>query len=443
MKKVLALFLALMMVLSLFTACAKQETTTTAEPTPAETETEAEQTTEEAPAASGEDIVINFLGAQYSDKTEPYLKQVCTDFEAANPGIKVNLEIVGWDNISSRATALVGAGQAPDIYNGGSASEYVPDGLLYNIKYIVSEELQADFYPSFLDNNRDIDDGEVYAVPYLASVRALYCNAKIFKEVGIENPPKTWTEVEEACQKINDFYNGDVYAWGIDATTTEGQTMVAYYGWSNGGGYVDDDFNYTINCDANVEGYEWAYKLYENGWTNKNPSMETRDDMQKLFAENKMAMLVTACFFPALYPDTEMLIGEIPYNDANCSSSSTLGVQDGLMMFNGSAKGGEDSPEKKEAIKKFLDFFFDADRYVQFMINEGLLPSTQSGAKRLAEIAPEQAAYIDILAGAKFYARNLVDWRDVMANLIANEQEMFAGNMTAKEALDATQAEIG
>lgn len=38
MKKVLALFLALMMVLSLFTACAKQETTTTAEPTPAETE---------------------------------------------------------------------------------------------------------------------------------------------------------------------------------------------------------------------------------------------------------------------------------------------------------------------------------------------------------------------------------------------------------------------
>lgn len=39
MKKVLALFLALMMVLSLFTACAKQETTTTAEPTPAETDT--------------------------------------------------------------------------------------------------------------------------------------------------------------------------------------------------------------------------------------------------------------------------------------------------------------------------------------------------------------------------------------------------------------------
>ena len=445
MKKVLALILALTLVLSMFAACGKQEAPKTEEPAPAKEEIveKTEEKAEEAPAASGEDIVINFLGAQYSDKTEPYLKQVCADFEAANPGIKVNLEIVGWDNISTRATALIGAGQAPDIYNGGSASEYVPDGLLYNVKDICSDELLADFYPAFLDNNRDVGDGEVYAVPYLASVRALYCNAKIFEEVGIESAPKTWSEVEEACQKITDYYNGDVYAWGIDATTTEGQTMMAYYGWSNGGGYVDEDYNWTINSPANVEGYEWAYKLYQNGWTNKNPSMETRDDMQKLFAENKLAMLVTACFFPALYPDTEMIIGEIPYNDKNVSSSSTLGVQDGLMMFNGDAKGGEDSPEKKEAIKKFLDFFFEADRYVQFMINEGLLPSTQSGTKRLAELSPEQSAYVDILAGAKFYARNLVDWNEVTRNLIANEQEIFAGNMTAQEALDATQAEIG
>ncbi|MDO4487528.1 MAG: extracellular solute-binding protein, partial [Eubacteriales bacterium] len=406
------------------------------------TQAATEAKTEAAPAATGEDIVITFLGAQYSDKTEPYIKEVIADFEAANPGIKVNLEIVGWDNIGQRATALVGAGQAPDIYNGGSASEYVPDGLLYNVKDICSDELLADFYPSFLDNNRNIDDGEVYAVPYLASVRALYCNAKIFNEVGIENPPKTWAEVEETCKKITDFYNGDVYAWGIDATTTEGQTMMAYYGWSNGGGYVDKDFNWMINDPKNVEAYEWAYKLYQNGWTNKNPAMETRDDMQKLFAENKLAMLVTACFFPALYPDTEMIIGEIPYNPANCSASSTLGVQDGLMMFNGKAKGGEDSPEKVAAIKKFLDFFFEGDRYVQFMINEGLLPSTKSGAEALAARAPEQAAYIDILAGAKFYARNLVEWKEVTSNLIAYEQEIFAGNMTAQEALDAVQAEI-
>lgn len=439
MKKFLALTLALIMVLSLFAGCGSKEVSTD-EPAKETQTTETPKT--EAPADSDEDIVITFLGAMYSDKTEPYLKSVCEAFEAQNPGIKINLEIVGWDNISTRAAALIGAGQAPDIYNGGSASEYVPDGLLYNVNDICSEELLADFYPQFLENNTDINDGQIYALPYLASVRALYCNKAIFDEVGITEAPTTWTEVEAACEKIDAYYNGEVYSWGIDATTTEGQTMMAYYGWSNGGGFVDEDYNYIFNCDANVEGYEWAYSLYENGWTNQNPSLETRDDMQKLVVEGKMAMLVTACFFPSLYPETELIVGTIPYNDANVSSSSTLGVQDGLMIFNGTATGKEDTPERKAAISKFLDFFYAPENYTQFMINEGMLPATQAATELLVEQNPDQAAYLDVLAGAKFYARNLTSWREAMTTLITYEQEMLAGNMTAKEALDAAQAEV-
>ncbi len=439
MKKFLALTLALIMVLSLFAGCGSKEVSTD-EPAKETQTTETLKT--EAPADSDEDIVITFLGAMYSDKTEPYLKSVCEAFEAQNPGIKINLEIVGWDNISTRAAALIGAGQAPDIYNGGSASEYVPDGLLYNVNDICSEELLADFYPQFLENNADINDGQIYALPYLASVRALYCNKAIFDEVGITEAPTTWTEVEAACEKIDAYYNGEVYSWGIDATTTEGQTMMAYYGWSNGGGFVDEDYNYIFNCDANVEGYEWAYSLYENGWTNQNPSLETRDDMQKLVVEGKMAMLVTACFFPSLYPETELIVGTIPYNDANVSSSSTLGVQDGLMIFNGTATGKEDTPERKAAISKFLDFFYAPENYTQFMINEGMLPATQAATELLVEQNPDQAAYLDVLAGAKFYARNLTSWREAMTTLITYEQEMLAGNMTAKEALDAAQAEV-
>lgn len=436
MKKLIALLLAAAMILAAFAGCsAKKEGTNDGTQQTADPDAVPGSTAD----TSEEDVVINFLGAMYSDKTEPYLREVVAAFEKENPHIKVNLEIVGWDNITTRAAALVGAGQAPDIYNANSAAEYVPDGLLYNIKDIVSPELLADFYPSFIENNRDATDGEAYAVPYLASVRALYCNEKIFEEVGIEAPPKTWDEVEDVCRRIYEFYDGDVYPWGIDASTTEGDTMIAYYGWSNGGGYVDDDYNWILDCPENIEGLEWALQLYRNGWTNPNPTIETRDDMQKLVAENKLAMLVTACFFPALYPDTGLMIGEIPYNDKNVSSSSTLGVQDGLMIFNGSAKGGEDTPAKKAAITKFLDFFFQPEYYTQFMINEGLLPATQSGAQRLAELEPDQSAYIDILGGARFEANNLVEWRDVMNALIANQQLMFEGSMTAQEALEASQ----
>ena len=392
--------------------------------------------------AESDTIEINFVAAQYSDATEAYMRKVCEAFEAEHPNIKINLEVIGWDSISTTVNTRVANRQAPDLYNGGSASQFVADDLLYKPEDIISDELKADFYDVFWTNNIDPDLGEVYQIPYVASVRALYCNKKLMDEAGV-TPPKTWNEVREACAKIKEYYNGDVYAWGLDATTTEGQTTVAYYCWSNGGGYVDEDGNWILNCDANVEGFEYIKELYDNGYTNENPTSETRDDLQKLVANDKLAMLVTACFFPALYPDTELYISDIPYNDETQSASSTLGVQDALIFFNENAKATKDSPEKLQAIADFCDYFYAADNYTPFMIQEGLLPATNSGAEKLAQDDPDKAAYMSVLEGAKFYARSKQDWSDGAFAIIDAAQNMLTGMQTAREALDEAQAVVG
>ncbi len=464
MKKVLALLLVLCMAMGLI-ACGggaassaaeapKEEESKQEEAAPAEekeeepaeeaeepAEEEAEEPAEEPAEEAGEDIVINFVAAQYSDATEAYMRKVCEAFEAEHPGIKINLEVIGWDSISTTVNTRVANKQAPDLYNGGSAGEFVEDDFLYKPEDIISEELKNDFYETFWKNNIDPDLGEVYQIPYVASVRALYCNKKIMDEVGVQ-PPKTWDEVRDVCAKIKEFYNGDVYAWGIDATGTEGQTTVAYYCWSNGGGYVDDEGNYILNCDANVEGFEYMKELYDNGWTNENPTAETRDDMQKLVAADKMAMLVTACFFPALYPDTELYISDIPYNDKTQSASSTLAVQDALIFFNENAKATEDTPEKLQAIADFCDYFYAPENYTPFMIQEGLLPATNSGAKKLAEDDPEKAAYMSVLEGGKFYARSKQNWKDCATAVIDAAQNVLTGMQTPKEALDEAQATV-
>ena len=462
MKKVLALLLALTMVLSL-AACggssepaaeskAEEKTEEAAEETkeeeaeePASEEAPAEEEAEEpAPEGDGDQIVIDFVAAQYSDATEGYMKKVCEAFEAEHPNVKINLEVIGWDTISTTVNTRVANHQAPDLYNGGSAGEFVEDDFLYKPEDIISEELKNDFYETFWKNNIDPDLGEVYQIPYVASVRALYCNKKIMDEVGVQ-PPKTWDEVRDVCAKIKEHYNGDVYPWGIDATNTEGQTTVAYYCWSNGGGYVDEDGNYILNCDANVEGFEYMKELYDNGWTNENPTSETRDDMQKLVANDKLAMLVTACFFPALYPDTELYISDIPYNDKTQSASSTLAVQDALIFFNENAKSGKgtkDTPEKLQAISDFCDFFYSPEWYTPFMIQEGLLPATNSGAEKLAADDPDKAAYMSVLEGGKFYARSKQNWKDCATAVIDAAQNVLTGMQTPKEALDEAQATV-
>ena len=432
-KHALAMLMAALMLVGL-AACAAPAADAPAADAPA-----AGAPAAEAPATS-ENVEINFLGAQYSDKTEAYIQSVIDKFEAEYPNVKVNLEIVGWDTIGTRISSMVGSKQAPDLYNGGSAAEYVADDLVYEVEDVISPELRADFFETFWNNNLDPDLGIAYQMPYLASVRALYYNKKIFNEVGIAAAPKTWAEVEAVCAQIKEFYNGDVYAWGLDGTMTEGQTTIAYYGWNNGGGFVDDAGNYIINSDANVEALEWVYNLYKQGYTNANPSLETRDDMQKLVAADKMAMLITANFFPALYPDVELGIAPIPYNDKNVSESSTMAVQDAVLFFNENAKSTKDTPAKMQAIRDFMDFFYKAENYVPFMIQEGLLPATNSGAALLVQENPEQAAYLDALNGAKFYARSKQNWKDCSTGICEADQKIFTGLQTPREALDELQA---
>lgn len=412
MKKLVAMLLVAAMVLGLVACSAKKE----------------------------ENIEITFLCAEYSTETGPYIQKVIDKYQEAHPNVKVTLEIVGWDNIETRINTLVGAKQAPDLFAGDSATAYIEDDLVYKPEELLSKDLCNDFYKTFWDNNYTKEYNGVYQVPFLASVRALYYNKKIFNEVGIAEAPKTWKEVEEVCQKIKDFYNGEVYAFGVDGTMTEGQTTIAYYGWNNGGGYVDENDNYIINCPENVEALEWVNSLIQKGYTNTNPSIETRDDMQKIVAADKMAMLLTANFFPALYPDCELGIAPVPYNDAKVSVSSTMAVQDALCFFNSNAKQTADSDAKKAAIADFTAYFYAAENYVPLMIQEGLLPATVSGAKLLAEQNPEQAAYIDALNGAKFYARSKPNWQEVSFAICEADQKIFTGEATAQEALDAVQA---
>ena len=45
----------------------------------------------------------NFTVAEYSSKTGPYFEKVAADFEAANPDIEINIEVVPWDIAAAAA----------------------------------------------------------------------------------------------------------------------------------------------------------------------------------------------------------------------------------------------------------------------------------------------------------------------------------------------------
>lgn len=397
-------------------------------------------------SAHAEDITLDVIICQYGPNTQNWFlgdgmngSNFVAKFEEANPGIKLNLEVVSWNDVYTVVSTRISNNNAPDILNIDVFADYANEGLLMPVSEYCPEELFKDFFPSFIDQS--VIDGTVWAVPDLASARALFYNEEILKEAGVEKVPETWAELEDASQAILDAFNGEVYPWGIDMTTDEGQAAFAYYTWGNNGGFVDENGEWTLNSDANVEAIEYAIGLVNKGFTNPNPATQTRYDLQDMFAAGKMAMLIAPNQLPTYIIDKEGTVvpgtAPLPHNDGAVSSS--VGVMDRVMAFKDDS--APDQAARNEAIGKFLSFFYNPDNYVGWVSMEGFLPAVNSAVGALVEADPSFQAWLDVLGGAKFYPTTKAEWNDVKQGVIEVEQQALTGG-NVRELLDALQATI-
>ena len=406
MKKIIALLLVLVMALSLV-ACGNK---------------------------ADEKVTLNVIAAQYGGKTADWWVGFEKDFEAANENIDLVVDVVSWNDIYTVVNTRISNNDAPDILNIDVFADYQADGLLLPAEEFVSKETYAKFYPAFLEQS--VVDGTVWAVPDLASARALYYNADILAAAGVE-VPTTWAELKAVCEAIK-AYDANIYPWGVDMTTDEGQACFAYYAWTNGGGFVDAAGNWTLNSAENVEAANYILDLVASGLTNTSPATETRYDLQEMFAAGKLAMMIGPNQISSYVAGTEnpinFGIASIPANEGKATSS--VGVMDRFMCFDNKYSDAE-----MEAIKKFFDFFYEDKRYSDWVIMEDFLPATSAGGAIMAEADPAAAAWIEIVGSAQFYPAAKAEWADVKQGVINVLQQGLLGQ-DVQGLLDALQAEI-
>ena len=429
MKKILAALLAVCMVLSL-AACGKDPTPPANSGTPS---TPSGSSTP-APSGSGDKIEINVVAAQYGQNTNNWWADFQDEFNAAYENINLTVEVISWNDISTVVNTRVSNNQAPDILNIDLFAAYQADGLLLPAEQYVSDETYAKLYPAFLEQS--VVDGTVWAIPDLASARALYYNEDILTAAGVE-VPTTWDELKAACEAIK-AYDSSIYPWGIDMTTDEGQAAFAYYIWNNGGDFTDAEGNWTLNSDKNVEAIEYAIDLVNSGYTNTDPANETRYALQDMLGAGKLAMMIGPNSIPTYVSDggysVNLGVASIPTNGGNPSVSA--GVMDRFMVFD---KGH--SAEKLEAIKTFFDFFYDDTRYSEWVLMEGFLPATSTGGEIVASSDPAMAPWVEIVGSCKFYPVAKSEWDDVKQGVIHVEQGALLGG-NVKELLDELQSNI-
>lgn len=384
--------------------------------------------------SAAERTKVRFLAPRYHmGVTGEYWKSIEEQFENENPNIDVVVEMTDWGNLHTKITTYLAGGNPPVLANIANVwlSEYVAEGQAEPLSGYLTEEFKDKFIPSLFHPTTagalgQGEPGEIYGLPIAVSARAMYYNKTIFDKAGISRPPVTWPELKEVAKTIKEKVP-EAQPFGIPMTTWEGEQFFAYFLWSWGGKFFNDEGKFVINSPEGVEALQFMVDLVEEGLTNPAPTSINRDDMQVAFPQGRISMFITGPWQIGITekenPDLNYGVAEIP----SFRKKITGTVTDSLVMF----KRGKN----KEAAWEFVKFMYQKEHRLQFDLNEDMLPELKAVVEPFKEKRPELKTFLDLLPYGKFLPLH-PKWEEITSEVIRQIQLVLLGEKSAKEALD-------
>src|SRR5690242_14555132 len=104
-------------------------------------------------SAARDTTTLRLVVAQYSDKTQGYWQSLIKSFEAQHPDVKVDLQVIDWNNITQQVNTMVQTRQYPDILNLNTYAGFAQNSLLYKASDVVSPAVMSDFVHTFAANS--------------------------------------------------------------------------------------------------------------------------------------------------------------------------------------------------------------------------------------------------------------------------------------------------
>ena len=143
-----------------------------------------------APAAWARPQHIEFWTFSMKPRFTPYFESIVRNYEAANPGVKVEWIDFPWDVIQTKLVTRIVAGTPPALVNLNVpwADEYARDGLLTPVDGL----LGPGYIPSTLADLRF--NGRTYGFPMYSNIAVVAYNKSIFKAAGLTRGPASFDE---------------------------------------------------------------------------------------------------------------------------------------------------------------------------------------------------------------------------------------------------------
>jgi multiple sugar transport system substrate-binding protein len=317
------------------------------------------------------------------------LPEFVKKFEAANPGVKVEVTAVPWDSSYQKFQTAIASGNVPDV-------AMMPGLPVFKDAFApVPEAIDTnDMYPGAVSTGTI--DRRLLEVPWYVDVRVLYYRKDLARKAGWDKPPATWDELRQMAQDLQKKAGA---TWGIrmPAGSTGSFISTLWMAWSNGAELMNgDQSKWTLDTPEFASAYEYLASYFKQGIADPNADAAPAA-AAKEFMTGATPMLVTGPFmrgaiaqaggdkFKNMYATAPLPAGK--------SSTSFVGGAN-LVVFK--------AAKNPDSAWKLVQWLGQAQTQVEWYKVSGDLPAVQSAWQDAALTAdPTLAAFAEQLKTAK------------------------------------------
>nr|PZM90022.1 MAG: hypothetical protein DIU81_01380 [[Clostridium] cellulosi] len=383
--------------------------------------------------------------SEYRKAIDPVLEK----FKKNYPNVTLTTEAIANDDIRTKLLTALAANNGPDVayIDGQNLAEFVTTGTLTPLDSYVEKWGQASDYPENIWKTVQFD-GKVYGIPGDGDVRTLIYRKDLFEKAGISNPPKTWSELEDAAKKLTQRdSSGNTTVWGfaLNGGDSEHTTMRSLpWIWDLGGDIMDESGKPTLTNDAVVKTLEFMNKLVNvDKVAPPNSYMNTKKEVAKLINGGQAAMAIVGSW--EWNSDASFLKNE---NLKDKFASAPIPLPDGAKVTNSYTAAGYgtwvifEKCALKDAAWSWIDYCTTSEHMVDiFQYGTGNLGLRKSAVKDPVFTSNDAfKSFVDVMPYAR--ARSNSQYYDLISSQYrAAVQKVLMKKATPAQALaDAQKA---
>ncbi|HPO26312.1 MAG TPA: sugar ABC transporter substrate-binding protein [Petrotogaceae bacterium] len=381
-------------------------------------------------------VEITYMNYSALPSHEETLKLIVKEFEKKNPGIKIKLVNVPWDDYFLKLSTSFAGNDAPDTFeiNYENFVEYASDGLLLPLdslnkqfNFNANEIFAEKAYKAFSHN------AVQYGFPEKFSTVVLFYNKKLFDEKKLAYPTNNWTwkEEMEAAKKLTDSKKG---IWGVYQPV---QFWEFYKVLTQAGGSFITANKASLNSKAGIDAVNWLVDKQKLG-VMPTDAQAGGLKSEDLFVAGKVAMVHTGIWMFKMFRDEASFDWDIVV-EPGMESKGTHYFVDGVVASK--------NTKHKEEAWKWIKFLTTSEYNAKLRYEKGWELPAISNEKYLEPFLTENSkpankkAIFESLSYSSLPP--VIKGWSALSDIVNKElSDVALGNKTAQDALKAIDIEI-